>query len=125
MYDDLRKRGNRVLNRARQLAPVDQGTLRASLHMETIQFVGGDSLAVRIGSNLAYAVYVHEGTGVYGKGSPITPKSGRFLVWPMKNNSGRGNRRYKAGKTQTHVFAKSVRGMPGRPFLLNAIPAAR
>lgn len=118
---DLMRRGNAVLRQARMNAPVDQGNLRGSLTAELV-YIGGDP-AVRVGSNLSYAVYVHEGTGIYGKGAPIRPKSGKFLRWPAKNQSGRGARRYRGGKTIQYVFAREVKGMKGRPFLRDALPA--
>lgn len=109
--DDLKVRANRVLSAARRGCPVDQGRLRASLAVEFVtQF--GQPIA-RIGSNLPYAIYVHEGTGVYGpKGTPIVPRNGRYLVFTPKGS-------------KTKVFAKSVRGMRGRPFLLDALDAAK
>lgn len=123
--DDLRVRANRVVNAARRLAPVDTGRLRASITQEFSTGYGGAPL-VRIGSNLPYAIYVHEGTGVYGpKGQRIFPKHGRFMAWPAINNSGSGRRRYKGGKTAMYVFARSTRGHPGRPFLLQALDAAK
>jgi hypothetical protein len=123
VWMDLHQRGNRVLNRARQLVPVDTGTLRASLTMEHIT-VGG-APAVRIGSSLPYAIYRHEGTGIYGpKGAPIRPKSGKYLRWPATNNSGAGRRRYSGGATAAYVFARQVKGTPGVAFLLDALPAA-
>lgn len=118
---DLQRRANRILNKARTLAPVDQGALRASLHSEPVMIDGNPGY--RIGSPLKYAIYVHEGTGIYGKGAPITPKSGRFLRWPAKNNSGSGSRRYAGGATKGFIYAKSVKGSPGRPFLRDALPA--
>ncbi len=105
--EDLKVRANRVLNAARRLAPVDRGQLRASLHVE---FTNGPAGPIaRIGSNLPYALYVHEGTGVFGpRGAPIRPVRGRYLVFTPRG----ANR---------PVFARSVKGMPGRPFLLQAL----
>lgn len=123
VWMDLHVRGNRVLNRARQLVPVDTGALRASLTMEHIT-VGG-APAVRIGSALPYAIYRHEGTGIYGpKGAPIRPVSATVLRWPATNNSGSGARRYRGGATAAYVFARQVRGTPGVAYLLDALPAA-
>lgn len=119
----MQRRGQRVLNAARRLCPVDEGRLRASLAMEMRQQTEGP--VVRVGSNLKYAIYVHEGTGVYAGRGPIRPKSGKYLRWPAKNNSGSGRRRYKSGRTSRYVFAKQVRGIPSRPFLRDALPAAR
>jgi hypothetical protein len=60
-----------------------------------------------------YAIWLHEGTGIYGpSGRPITPKSGKFLVW-------------KDADTGQTIFAKKVRGIRPRPFLRNALDAAR
>lgn len=119
---DLLRRGQRVENKAKRLAPVDEGRLRGSI---TTEVRGGDaSLVVRVGSNLEYAVYVHEGTGIYAGKGYIYPKRGRYLVWPNKNNSGSGNRRYSGGRTSKFVFAKRVKGVPPRPFLRDALDAA-
>jgi len=123
---DLRVRANRVLNAARRGAPVDEGRLRSSLHVE---FITVDGVPVaRIGSNLEYAIFVHEGTGLYGpRHDYIYPRNGKFLVWPAKNNSyvsTGGPRRFVGGKTAAFVFAKRVRGMKGRPFLTEALAAA-
>lgn len=121
---DLMRRGQRVVNRARQLAPVNTGALRASINMEQITSPGGDP-AVRVGTNLRYAIYVHEGTGIYGRGTPIVPVRATILRWPAVNNSGSGTRRYRGGATAGYVFARQSRGTPGRPFLRDALDAAR
>jgi hypothetical protein len=118
------KRSNRVLNKARRLCPVDEGRLRASLAFELRQGENGD-LVGRVGTNVEYAVYVHEGTGIYAGRGMITPKRGKFLAWPVKNNSGQGNRRYKGGSTQKYAFARRVKGQPGKPFLRNALDAGK
>ena len=121
---DLRVRANRVLNVARAKCPVDEGRLRASIHVEFGTGKGGSPVA-RIGSNLPYAIFVHEGTGIYGpKGAMIRARKGRFMVWPRVNNSGVGRRQFKGGATEKFVFAKQTRGSPGRPFLTDALRAA-
>lgn len=122
---DLRVRANRVLNDARRRAPVDTGRLRASLAVTFSAGPSGDPVA-RIGSNLPYAIFVHEGTGLYGpRHAMIRPVRARFMRWPAVNNSGSGTRRYRGGATQLYIFAKETRGMPGRPFLLQALDAAK
>ena len=120
---DLHRRANRVLNRARQLVPVDQGTLKASLHVQPLTVNGMP--AMRIGSSLHYARYVHDGTGIYVGRGRIYPRTARFLRWPAKNQSGQGRRRYKGGSTQRYIYARSIKGMKGTPYLLNALDAAR
>jgi hypothetical protein len=120
----VRLHGNRVLNKAIELCPVDEGRLRASLTLEMRQ-IGGQPVA-RVGSNLDYALFVHEGTGIYGpSGRRIRPVRATVLRWPVRNNSGSGRRRYQGGRTAQYAYAKSVAGMPGRPFLRTALRLAR
>lgn len=112
----------RVENAARQRAPVDEGTLRASLDHAILVTRG--RVIGRVGSGLVYARYQHEGTGIYGpRGRPITPKRGRFLVFEAKGPAGplpRGARRPAPG-SRGLVFARQVRGTPKNPFLLDAL----
>jgi hypothetical protein len=116
--DDLRVRANRVVSRARQLVPVDRGQLRGSIAVEFTQ--SSEGAVARIGSNLPYAIFVHEGTGVFGpRGTPITPKNGQYLVF--KPRSPRPGTTSKSG----FVFARSVQGMKGTPYLRDALDAAR
>jgi len=117
----------RVKDAARAFAPVNQGGLRGSIDFEIRREPGGAGSSVAngpagyVGSGLKYAVYVHEGTGIYAKQNPkpITPKNKDFLAWPVTNN--KGFRRYKKGKTANYAYAKSVKGVPGRPFLVKAV----
>lgn len=61
---------------------------------------GGNSITV--GTNLSYARYVQEGTGIYGPtGQPIKAK-GRALAFVINGQ---------------RVFARSVKGAPPRPYL--------
>jgi hypothetical protein len=111
---DLLRRGQRVQNKARRLAPVDRGRLRGSITTEVRG--SGRGLEVRVGSNLDYAVYVHEGTGIYAGRGYIYPRRGRYLRWRARGGGG-GGREY--------VYARRVRGVRGRPFLKDALDAAR
>jgi len=127
VWDDIRKRGNRVLVQARANAPYDKGPLRNSLLMEMV--VDRGVPVARVGSNLKYAIYVHEGTGLYSKKNPryIRPVKAKVLKWPGVNNAYKttgGNRRYKAGKTASYTYSMKSRGFPGRPFLRDALSAA-
>ena len=124
VYRDIVRRTNSVLNAARRGCPVDEGRLRSSLAMEVR--ASTDAVVGRVGTNVKYALPVHEGTGIYAGKGPIRPVRARMLAWPVKNNSGGGGaRRYKAGATAQYAFAKQVRGMRGRPFLRNALEAAK
>lgn len=108
---DIYKRGKRVEAVAKRGCPVDIGRLRASINTRMV--VRNGAPAAEIGTNVNYALAVHEGTGVYGRfHRPIRPKRGKYLVFRP-----RGSR--------VTIFARQVRGVPGRPFLRNALPAAR
>lgn len=113
---DLYRRGIRVQNAAKrnlQRPPkrVDTGTLRSSIHVELVMINGAP--AVRVGSNLRYAIFVHEGTGIYGpRHRRIVPTHARFLRFHLK-----GERSY--------TYVRSTAGMRGNPFLARALSAAR
>ncbi len=60
-------------------------------------------VSVLVGYTAKYAIYVHEGTGVFGpEHKPIVPVNAKALSW-------------MSGGEQ--VFAMSVQGSPGRKFL--------
>lgn len=89
---------------------VDTGRLRASITHAIVMTTGKP--VGRVGTNVNYALYVHEGTGIYGpRGAYIIPKRSRFLVFTAKD-----------GKT---VFTKRVSGMKKNQFLKNALKAAK
>lgn len=60
-----------------------------------------------ITNNMKYLPYVNDGTGIYGRGSPIVPKRARFLHFWAGGAPFAG----------TEVFAKSVRGQKGQHFV--------
>jgi hypothetical protein len=117
---DLIKRGVRVQNRARRnlggttgSGPrrIDTGLLRASIHTNLL--TGGPFLTMRVGSGQYYALWVHDGTGIYGPGArPIKPKTAQYLAFRWKKM---GNKQF---------FFKSVKGMPPNPYLKDALPVA-
>ena len=90
-----------VENQAKQNCPVDQGFLRASITSETE--VTSEEIVGRVGSNLEYAPYVHNGTGIYAKDG-----NGRKTPWGYTVKAGK----YK-GFHWTH-------GQKPQPFLENA-----
>jgi len=107
---DLLRRGNAVRNAAldniRSMGigtKVGTGQLAGSLVVEAIMVDGQP--AIRIGSRLPYAIYVHEGHGV------ILPRNGRFLAWPNPRGPG-------------YIFARRVGPYPAKPFLREALQAA-
>lgn len=95
-----------VANAARRRCPVDDGTLRASIR-SMVSRRGGEVVG-EVYSDLEYAAYVHEGTGIYGPSHrPIRPVRARVLSWQQ---SGAGR-----------VFAREVRGQRTQPFLAEAL----
>ncbi len=120
---DLLRRGLRVETQAkRNLAGgesgpkrIDTGRLRSSITTVLVQRDG--ALAVLVGTNVKYARWVHDGTGIYGpRGVPIRPRTAKFLRF--KPRGSRGGRR-------GFVYVKSVKGMKPNTFLLSALKAAR
>lgn len=86
---------------AKQGCPVDQGILRASITTDTE--ITEQAIIGRIGSNLEYAPYVHNGTGIYAKDG-----DGRKTPWGYAAKGGK----YKG----YHV----TRGQRPQPFLEDA-----
>jgi len=120
VWQELHRQGRAVLRTAQVLVPTDQGQLKSSIKLE-MDTERGLPVA-RVGTNVKYAIWVHEGTGIYGpRKTPIRPKSARVLKWPVKNQSGQGARRYKRGKTSAFAYAKQVKGVRPRPFLRLAL----
>lgn len=90
---------------------VDTGRLRASIDTQLV-VRGGKPIAV-VGTNVFYARWVHDGTGIYG------PRHRR--ITPVR----RKRLRFKPRGSGRYVYARSVRGMIPNPFLANALSAAR
>lgn len=90
---------------------IDTGRLRASIATQVVHRNGAP--AVIVGTNVNYAILVHEGTGIYGpRHAPIRPRRAKRLRFKPK-----GSRRF--------VYARQVRGMAPNRFLANALAAAR
>jgi hypothetical protein len=112
---DLFRRGKKVETKAKQnlqRAPrrVDTGLLRSSINTQLTN--EGGHLSVRVGTNVYYALFVHDGTGIYGpKGSYIYPHSAKMLSWKTK-----GGKR---------IYAVRVKGMKPNRFLADAVSAAK
>jgi hypothetical protein len=124
---DLKKRGERVERAAKRNLSgtggsgpkrVDTGALKASVKAQLIMQPEGPT--VRVGTNLYYARYVHDGTGIYGpKRAVIKPKRAKALVFRSKLYG------QKSGPFRGFVVVKSVKGMKPNPFLRDALPAFR
>lgn len=88
------------------------GKLHASIGFEINNGSGGIQLELFSEGAEPYALFQHEGTGIYGPNkAPIKPKRGKFLVW-------------KDADTGDLIFAKEVRGTPGKKFLTRAMDFA-
>jgi len=100
----VKKSSMTILREAKKKAPVDLGTLRASLTAK-----GTDGwLGAEVGTNLEYAPYVEYGTGIYAAGG-----DGRKTPWMYKVESGK-----YAGWHRT-------RGMKPHPYLFPAFEMER
>lgn len=62
--------GNRVVNNAKARANVKTGRMRASIQMGALENASGDNIRVRVGTDVSYALYVHEGHHSY-PGNPF------------------------------------------------------
>lgn len=91
-----------IKREAVEKCPVDMGQLRASIHYETQIYK--DKVVGRIGSNLEYAPYVHQGTGIYA-----VDGNGRKKPWGYTA---------KAGKYKGFHWTW---GQKPQPFLKNAV----
>lgn len=91
----LEKAGQLVENEAKKNCSVNDGILKASI----INQVDEDNLNVSIGTNVEYAPYVHEGTGIYNP-------EGRKTAWI-----------YETADGQTYIS----HGQKANPFLRDAV----
>lgn len=114
------QKANNIATVAKTLAPRGPtGDLRKTTQA-TVAIENGVPVGT-IASNKEYAIFVHEGTGIYGpKKEVIRPRQAKALQWPV-TNPGKGRRRYKGGKTQAYNYAKFVRGQKGVPYLKMAM----
>lgn len=111
--------GRRVTNAAQKRAPVDEGTLRSSISY-TLEW-SIDMCHITIGSPLDYAEYFHTGTGIYGpKGTPIVPVTRKALKFRWEPTAA-GAKKKRPVEKRDWTFARSVKGMPANPFLINAL----
>lgn len=116
---DLLKRGYRVQTMAKLLISgagaghpkrVNTGLTRSSIRVRLIAL---PDLAVRVGSPLLRAKWIHDGTGVYGpRKHLITPHTSSVLKFKPK------------GKLK-YVYVKSIRGMRRNRFLKDALKMAK
>ena len=100
--EGLLQAGHLIQGEAMKNCPYDDGQLRASIIVQLTE----DVASVEIGSNLEYAPYVHQGTGLFAKEG-----DGRKQVpW-----------RYQDAKGQWY----STKGQKPNPFLQKAVDENR
>jgi phage gpG-like protein len=93
----------RVEGAIKRRCPVDTGRLRSSITHSLGH--GPAGLVAVVGTNVRYAGWVNRGTGIYGPHhTPIVPVHASML-------------RFKPRGSSNYVYARSVRGMPGRHFM--------
>jgi HK97 gp10 family phage protein len=110
-----------VADAARLKVPVQTGRLQTSITSNVAEEAG--IIKGEVGSNVIYAPYVELGTGIYGPaGKPIRPKNKKILAWvssgPRPTTPDGWKKAVLEGRA---VFAKEVKGMRPRPFLMPAL----
>lgn len=132
---DMLRRGKNVESLAKTLLGsrpkrIDTGRLRSSIETTAIRWRGANG--ARVGTNVKYAWFVHEGTGLHGpKAQVIRAGPGKVFAWlPQGARAAHlkatGKKRLsKKARRSITVFSKTNRGMISNPFLRNAIRAAR
>lgn len=120
VYREVDRIGRRVESRAKRNANVDTGRMRSSIR--NTMSVRGRRVTATIGTDVEYALYQHEGTGIYGpRHRVITPKRGKFLRFEVSGPV--GPRRPGDRGNSNVVYARYVRGTPPNPFLTSALIA--
>lgn len=126
MIRDVLRRTVRVESAAKLRCPVDMGRLRSSItHQIVIEHRLGTQVPVgQVGTNVEYAMMVHNGTGIYGpRGAPIVPTHARVMVFTSRTAT-RGSS-VQTRRPGARVYVRQVAGQRGRPFLKQGLLAMR
>ena len=108
-----------VQNEARKRAPVDAGILRNKILATGKIDRSGRSIVTSVIAHTKYALFIEVGTGIFGpKKKRIYPKHAKVLRFMTSRTQGNYAPELASGRGV--VFAKSVKGMPARPFLAPA-----
>jgi hypothetical protein len=98
---------NRARARITGAGRVDRGTMRARTAAGPVRRTG-QSVTVEVRTAVPYAVWQHEGTGVHAGRGRIYPRRAKML-------------RFRPKGSGTFVFARSVAGVKGVPYLKDAL----
>lgn len=105
---DARRRAKNVEGLAKRLVHHRSGLLGHSIHVRLRPGLKG--LSFEIGSDLDYALFHHDGTGIYGpRHRPIRAK-GKVMVFSVNGH---------------RVYTPQVKGQRGTKFLERALVAAK
>jgi hypothetical protein len=100
-----------VVDKVTEMRNVNTGDLRKSITYRT-WVVFGRRVLLRVGTNLKYAIYVHEGT------KPHYPPLAPILRWVrQKNPRIRRNRKELKRRARAVVMKIGRYGTPANPFL--------
>lgn len=98
--------GRRTRTAAKNLAPKWTGALAGSIVVRRVRI--DVRPAVRVGSDLSYARFPHDGTGIYGPyGRPIHPRRAKALAFYARSGY--------------FVVTPTVKGQPGTHYLTRAL----
>jgi hypothetical protein len=104
--------GETFVETARGFAPRRTGAGADSIQVESItEQSNGYTIHVTVAE--IYMRYQNDGTGLYGpNGTPITPKNGKFLVFPALIGGGMVFARSVRGTEPTHFWERTVEAWP-------------
>lgn len=106
LKDAMGKSLARLQATAKDLAPVDTGTLRGSIIPKPM-IISGSTITCSVGTGLDYSLHMEQGTGIYGpRRTPIRPKNKKVLAW-------------KQGGAWR--FAKEVKGVRPRWYMRGSL----
>lgn len=113
--------GSRVHRFAQAYSPRESGRLAGSLYLR-VRYRPG-LIYAEVGTSLAYGMYQHEGTGIYAGRGLIHAKTRRY----MKFRPGRfrgplvKGAEHPARANRPFIYARTVKGVPPNPFLVQAL----
>lgn len=100
-YAGMTEVANVVEREAKTLAPVDDGLLRQSIGNK-VEWEGPTTIRASVGTNLHYAPYVHQGTGIYA----VDGDGRKEVPWHYRDRQGNWH---------------TTKGQKPNPFINNAI----